>query len=126
MARTTDPSNPAEPGQNRSPLFVVDAKEVAAILALPLPPHETVFDEAHLHGLVARSFSITQAEKEEMIRSFSRFSQEQIDTLIQLLTDERQRFQELNERHARRLAELDEESMAGDAEAQILALFGSN
>lgn len=125
MATTTDPSNPADAARRRSPLFVVNAEEVAAILALPLAPHETVFDEAHLHDLVARSFSLTRAEKEEIVHSLARLSQEQVETLIQILTDERQKFQELNARHARRLAELDEEDAARAAEEEILALLGS-
>lgn len=123
MATKPDPSDPA---QSRRPLFVVDEEEVAAILALPLAPHETVFDEALLHDLVARSFSITRAEKEEIILSLPRVSQNQIDALIQILADERQKFQELNGRHARRLAKLDGESAARDAEEEILALFDSH
>ncbi len=126
MATTADPSNPADGSQKRALLFVVDAEEVAAVLALPLAPHETVFDDALLHDLVARSFSITRAEKEEIIRSLSRFSQAQIEALVQILTDERQKFQELNARHARRLAELDEQGKARDAEEEILALFRSH
>lgn len=122
MATTTDPSSGA---QRKARLFVVDPEEIDAILALPLPPHETVFDEARLQDLVARSYSMTRAEKEEIIRSVPRFSQEQVETLIEIFTDEREKFRELNDRHARRLAELDEEGAARNTEEEILALFGS-
>ena len=130
MATTTTktPGNTQSGAGSGSAHFAVEPGEVASILALPIPRHETFFDERLLHDLVARSLSITREEKEEIVLSMARFSQEQIDTVIGILTCEKQKFQELNDCYARRLAKLEEHradaTAAVDAEAFIVSVFG--
>lgn len=94
-------------------LFVVDATEIAQILALPIPAHpETTFDEAQFKDLVARSFSITLDEKKEIIGSCPKFSQHQIDELFRILGEERVKFAELNAKHVARMSDLESKHAA--------------
>lgn len=76
--------------------------------SVKIPPHpKTTFDEAKFLQLLAGSISLTINEKKKIIDAVPQLSQFQIDELIKIFEEEKQKFTELEKKHAEQLAELE-------------------
>ncbi|MEO6326504.1 MAG: hypothetical protein ABIQ65_17910 [Thermoanaerobaculia bacterium] len=92
------------------PLFKVGGFEAKAVRALTVPAHPTTtFDEAELKDLVAEAFSLTPEEKLDVIAQCGELTQDQIDSLLKILRDERVKFADMGTRHTERRWELEKE-----------------
>lgn len=85
------------------PIFRVDPTEVAAILALPIPPHATTFNGAEVRSLIANSLALDQDEKVGMLASLGDKTQVQVDALIRILRSEVEEMRAINEKTDTRL-----------------------
>lgn len=75
-----------------------------------IPPHpNTEFDEANFLELLEGSISLTFEEKQRVIEAIPRLSIEQIDELISIFTEERQKFAELEKEFSEDVAKLKQE-----------------
>lgn len=75
-----------------------------------IPPHpNTEFDEANFLELLEGSISLTFEEKQRVIEAIPRLSIEQINELISIFTEERQKFAELEKEFAQDVAKLKQE-----------------
>jgi hypothetical protein len=83
------------------------------ISSVKVPPHpNTQFDEAKFLELLAGSISLTIGEKQKIIGAIPQLSQFQIDELIKIFEEEKQKFTELEKKHAEQLAELEKKHAA--------------
>ena len=72
-----------------------------------IPPHpNTQFDEANFLTLLEGSISLTMEEKQRVIDAIPRLSIEQINELISIFTEEKQKFAELENEFADDVAKL--------------------
>ncbi len=72
-----------------------------------IPPHpNTQFDEAQFLALLEGSISLTMEEKQRVIDAIPRLSIEQINELISIFEEERQKFSELEKEFADDVAKL--------------------
>lgn len=119
---TTDPAksenrgaeSPALPPRK---LFVVDKMEIDAVLLVPVPPHpNTIFDDDEFRMLVAHSTSLIIKEKIEIVVKVGEFSQKQVNSFLEILRRERETFERLNEKHNKRVEELEQKHAAEWAE----------
>lgn len=75
-----------------------------------IPPHpNTEFDEANFLELLEGSISLTFEEKQRVIEAIPRLSIEQIEELISIFTEERQKFAELEKEFSEDVAKLKQE-----------------
>ena len=64
-----------------------------------IPPHpNTIFDEEELLNYVEGSLTLTLEEKQRVVDAITRLDQAQIDELLRLLHEEKQKFMELDEK----------------------------
>lgn len=76
--------------------------------SVKIPPHpNTKFDEAKFLELLAGSISLTINEKKNIISAIPQLSQFQIDELMKIFVEEKEKFTELEKKHAEQLAELE-------------------
>lgn len=93
-----------------SKFFSVPVLEELVIRQLPVPSHPaTTFDEERLLALLARSVSLAPEEKVDILARVPTFSQQQIDDLVTILTNEGERFAALEARLDERLRRVSEE-----------------
>ncbi len=75
-----------------------------------IPPHpNTTFDEENFLILLEGSISLTMEEKQRVIQAIPRLKIEQIDELISIFTEEKQKFSELENEFADDVKKLKEE-----------------
>jgi len=91
------------------------------IASVKIPPHpNTKFDEKTFVELLAGSISLTAGEKQRIILAIPKLSQFQIDELIKIFQEEKQKFTELEKKHSEQVAELEAQHKEGfqDIQAQ--------
>ena len=77
--------------------------------ACKLPKHyKADFNEKYFIFLISRSFSLIKNEKVRIIKRFPALSQFQIDELIKILEEEKQKFGELEAKHPAQVEKLRE------------------
>ncbi|EKD63467.1 MAG: hypothetical protein ACD_51C00273G0001, partial [uncultured bacterium] len=76
---------------------------------IKIPAHSLKFDEAYFIKLLAGSISLTRDEKKRIVDSIPKLRQEQVDELVKILEEEREKFIELSPKHAAQLKKLEEE-----------------
>lgn len=74
---------------------------------IKISPHSLQFDEKDFLRLLAGSVSLTLNEKKKILQALSIFSQEQIDGLIGILKEEKNKFSELDIQHKQQLETLE-------------------
>ena len=96
---------------------------------IKLPVHKLQFDENLFLKLLAGSISLTKDEKKRIIGAVPQLTQFQVDELIRILSEEKQKFSELDMKHKEQLdglqgthhqewEELEAELTSGDAKAK--------
>ena len=89
-----------------------DAKgQFEAVINAVIPPHTLKLDEMKFKELLAGSISLLFDEKMEIVRMIPQLKQEQVDQLLNILEDERKKFQELAEKHKVDMIKSKEEKM---------------
>lgn len=75
---------------------------------ITVPTHpDTQFDDQEFLSLLRGSISLTRDEKWRIVQAIPKLSQFQIDELQKILSEERQKFQELSPKHLRHLMQLE-------------------
>lgn len=98
------PAAPQDPNSRQGQL----GKRDGHVFVIPAHPN-TEFDEANFLALLEGSISLTFEEKQRVIEAIPRLSIEQINELISIFTEERQKFSELEKEFAQDVAKLKQE-----------------
>ncbi len=75
-------------------------------LSITIPPHSLHFDEQKFLHLLAGSISLSRDEKKNIIATIPKLKQSQIDELIRIFEEEREKFAQLNAKHVPQLEKL--------------------
>lgn len=75
-------------------------------LSIPIPSHNLNFDEEKFMKLLAGSISLSKEEKKRIIDTIPKLKQEQIDELIRIFEEEREKFAQLSKKHVPQLEKL--------------------
>lgn len=78
------------------------------MLTVKIPPHGLKFDEQYFLKLLAGSISLTKEEKVKIIESVPKLKQSQVDELIRIFEEEKQKFAQLSAKHLDQLEKLSE------------------
>lgn len=76
------------------------------MLKVAIPPHELKFDEQYFLHMLAGSISLTKDEKKKIVDSVPRLKQSQVDELIRIFEEEREKFAQLSKKHWDQLEKL--------------------
>lgn len=83
---------------------------------IKLPTHETTVDDQLFLRLLAWSISLSIDEKKKIVENFWSLSQYQVDELIKIFQEEKDKFSALDEKHKKQLRTLEKQhSAAWDA-----------
>jgi hypothetical protein len=96
---------PPPPEDTTPANFQLGAK-LPAELKVKIPTHQLKFDEAHFMRLLAGSISLSKEEKKKIIESVPKLKQAQIDELIRIFEEEKQKFAALSKKHVPQLEKL--------------------
>lgn len=96
---------PVEPEDTTPANFQLGAK-LSAKLNVPVPKHELSFDEPYFIRLLAGSISLSKEEKKRIVESIPKLRQAQIDELINIFEEEKQKFAALSKKHVPQLEKL--------------------
>lgn len=99
------PSPPADSAPKSNYIFGDIHKNF--LTNVKIPPHSLKFDEKQFLKLLAGSISLTKDEKKKIIQSIPKLSQFQIDELIKILEEEKNKFIELSSKHFEQLQKLE-------------------
>ena len=111
-------TNPPVTGQAAASQAIEPKPEVTGTLSVGqggahhfvIPPHpNTTFDEAEFLKLLEGSISLTLEEKQKVIEAIPRLNIEQINELIKIFEEEKQKFSELESEYADDVAKLKKE-----------------
>ena len=130
---TTPPGAPPAPPKPSKPANFQLGTKLNRGLKIKLPAHNLQFDEEYFLALLAGSISLSKDEKLRIIESMPKLRQSQVDELIRIFEEEKQKFAELGEEHVGQLDKLaaqhyedwvdlemkqEQSSVANDDEAQ--------
>jgi hypothetical protein len=99
---------PAPPEDTTPANFQVGAK-LPGKLTVKVPPHALNFEEDYFIRLLAGSISLSKDEKKRIIDSVPKLKQAQIDELIRIFEEEKQKFAALSKKHVPQLEKLAEQ-----------------
>lgn len=89
-------------------IATVPQLEIDAVMLIPIPPHpDTAFDDDEFRTLLAKAVSLTIVEKINIIVNSGKLAQESVDKMLEILRRERVAFDALNEKHNKRLEDLE-------------------
>ncbi|PIZ75721.1 hypothetical protein COY05_03355 [Candidatus Peregrinibacteria bacterium CG_4_10_14_0_2_um_filter_38_24] len=94
-----------EPEDTTPANFPLGTKFVQPI-KITLPKNELSFDEKYFVTLLAGSISLSKEEKKRIIDSVPKLKQSQIDELINIFEEEKEKFAALSKKHVPKLEEL--------------------
>ncbi len=133
----TPPGAPPAPPKPSKPANFQLGTKLNRGLKVKLPAHNLQFDEQYFLALLAGSISLSKDEKLRIIESMPKLRQSQVDELIRIFEEEKQKFAELGEEHVGQLDKLaaqhyedwvdiemkqEQSSKANDDEAQAEAI----
>ncbi|MFH1720350.1 MAG: hypothetical protein ABH856_01960 [Patescibacteria group bacterium] len=98
---------PPKPEDTTPANFQLGAK-LPPKLNAQVPKHSLKFDEQYFLKLLAGSISLTKDEKAKIIESIPKLKQSQIDELIRIFEEEKQKFAQLSAKHTDQLEKLAE------------------
>ncbi len=75
-------------------------------LTVTVPAHTLKFDEEYFIRLLAGSISLSKDEKKKIIESIPKLKQSQVDELIRIFEEEKQKFAALSKKHVPQLEKL--------------------
>ena len=81
-------------------------------IKLIIPDHETDFDENQFFNFLSASLSLSKNEKLQVIKEIPKLSQEQLDGLIKIFTEERIKFSEISIEHWFQLTALHKQNLS--------------
>jgi len=96
---------PAQPEDNTPANFKLGEK-LPAVLKIKAPANELNFDEEYFIRLLAGSISLSRDEKKKIIDSIPKLRQQQVDELIRIFEEEKQKFAALSQKHVPQLEKL--------------------
>lgn len=100
------PPLPVPPPEDETPANFRLGEKLPAVLKVKVPPHELNFDEQHFLHMLAGSISLTRDEKKKIVESIPKLKQSQIDELIHIFEEEREKFAQLSKKHVDQLEKL--------------------
>lgn len=101
----SNPPLPPAPEDNTPANFQLGAL-LPAQLNVPIEPHSLSFDEAKFIRLLAGSISLSRDEKKRIIDTIPKLKQSQIDELMRIFEEEKQKFSQLSKKHVPQLEKL--------------------
>lgn len=96
---------PAPPKPSKPANFQLGTK-FGKTLSIKIPKHNLNFDESYFMRLLAGSISLRKDEKQRIIDSLPKLRQSQVDELIRIFEEEKEKFAELGEEHVPQLEKL--------------------
>jgi len=108
----TGGAKPPVTDPNHDPNYVFAARMNGFTTTIKLPAHNLSFNEDYFLNLLAGSISLTKAEKKKIIDSMPKLRQAQVDELIRIFDEERNKFIELSPKHGSQLKKLEDEHHA--------------
>ncbi len=97
---------PPPPAEDETPANFKVGDKLPAVLRVKIPPHELSFDEQYFLHMLAGSISLTKDEKKKIVESVPKLKQSQIDELIRIFEEEREKFAQLSKKHIEQLDKL--------------------
>ena len=103
----------AQPAQeDKTPANFQLGTKLPTKLKVKVPKNELNFDGEHFIRLLAGSISLSKDEKKKIVDSIPRLKQEQIDELIKIFEEEKQKFAALSKKHVPQLEKLAQQHYA--------------
>ena len=99
---------PTEPEDTTPANFQLGAK-LPPKLNVPVPKHNLSFDEQYFLRLLAGSISLSRDEKKRIVEAIPKLRQEQVDELIKIFEEEKEKFAALSKKHVPQLEKLAEQ-----------------
>jgi len=97
---------PTPPPEDTTPAnFQIGAK-LPAKLGIKAPANNLRFDEDYFIRLLASSISLSKDEKKKIVETIPKLRQEQIDELIHIFEEEKEKFAALSKKHIPQLEKL--------------------
>lgn len=103
---------PAPVPEDTTPANYQIGQHLPEVIGISLPAHNLQVDEQKFLKLLAGSISLTKDEKKRIIQSIPKLRQEQVDELIRIFEEERQKFAELSKKHVEQLKKLEKQHWA--------------
>lgn len=100
------PMPPPPPPEDETPANFKIGEKLPAVLKVQIPPHELSFDEQYFLHMLAGSISLTKDEKKKIVESVPKLKQSQVDELIRIFEEEREKFAQLSKKHVDQLEKL--------------------
>jgi hypothetical protein len=97
---------PAPPPEDITPANFQLGTKLPAQLNVPVPEHNLSFDTNAFIRLLAGSISLSRPEKRKIIESIPKLKQSQIDELVRIFEEEKQKFAMLSKKHVPQLEKL--------------------
>lgn len=100
------PGGAYPPAEDTTPANFQLGTKFPAKLKAKVPKHNLNFDEEYFIRLLAGSISLSKDEKAKIIESIPKLKQAQIDELIRIFEEEKQKFAALSKKHVPQLEKL--------------------
>ena len=91
---------PPLPPEDTTPANFQLGTKLPAKLGVKAPKNDLKFDEEYFIRLLAGSISLSKDEKKKIVESIPKLKQAQIDELIRIFEEEKQKFAALSKKHA--------------------------
>ena len=92
--------------EDTSPANFLLGTKLPPVLKVKVPPHSLNFDGDYFVRLLAGSISLSKDEKKKIVESVPKLKQSQIDELIRIFEEEKQKFAALSKKHVPQLEKL--------------------
>ena len=103
------PSMPGAEPEDTTPANFQLGTKLSKELTVKIPKHNLNFDEPYFLRLLAGSISLSKDEKKKIIDSVPKLKQSQVDELIRIFEEEKQKFAALSQKHVPQLEKLAEQ-----------------
>ena len=100
---------PPQPPEDTTPANFQLGTKFSPRLKVKAPKHNLKFDEEYFIRLLAGSISLSKDEKKKIVESIPKLKQAQIDELIRIFEEEKQKFAALSKKHVAQLEKLAEQ-----------------
>ncbi|MFA7278444.1 MAG: hypothetical protein WC101_05730, partial [Candidatus Gracilibacteria bacterium] len=100
------PAPPMPPVEDETPANFRLGEKLPAVLKVQIPAHNLSFDEQYFLHMLAGSISLTRDEKKKIVESVPKLKQSQVDELIRIFEEEREKFAQLSKKHIDQLEKL--------------------
>lgn len=101
-----NPYGGAQMPEDTSPANFLLGTKLPPVLKVKVPAHSLNFDGDYFIRLLAGSISLSKDEKKKIVESVPKLKQSQIDELIRIFEEEKQKFAALSKKHVPQLEKL--------------------